>query len=221
MINESEFFKLRYKNRIDAVLLCLIEINNISDKKQRKNELTKRLKDVQQSNPINKNYIIKELHNQGIDYTQSKRQFDIKYPKYDEYYKSYYSTERSHFFSDSQELINWFTKQNNSCGYCRVTKVELSEIVLIRGGTLTLNQGTKRSKGTLEIERLKPSDENNDNFGYTYDNCILSCPLCNNAKSNLIDEDGWKKFFIKPMREYYESILNKKLLIEESINKCV
>jgi len=62
----------------------------------------------------------------------------------------------------------------------------------------------KRSSGTLEIERLDSS------VGYSEKNMILACPLCNNAKSNLIDEISWRELFVPAMKAYYEKLLQKK-----------
>ena len=42
------------------------------------------------------------------------------------------------------------------------------------------------------------------------DNLVFACPLCNNAKSNLLSSDDWEKFFAKQMREYYDKILGEK-----------
>jgi len=37
------------------------------------------------------------------------------------------------------------------------------------------------------------------------------CPLCNNAKSNLIDEESWRKLFVPAMKEYYRRLLEQKI----------
>jgi len=134
---------------------------------------------------------------------------------YKAYYDLYFNEDRKHFFSKPVELVQWFTEQNSRCGYCLITKSELKSelksIVELRDGKLTLNGLSKRSKGTLEIERLKVDDGSTKDNGYSLDNCILACSLCNNAKSNLIDEYGWKTYFVEPMQKYYESILGRKL----------
>lgn len=94
------------------------------------------------------------------------------------------------------------------CEYCVVTQKELREIVKNRGGKLTLGDGEKRESGSMEIERKKSEN------GYTQNakdgDLIFACPLCNNAKSNLISSDDWEKFFAKQMREYYDKILGEK-----------
>lgn len=71
---------------------------------------------------------------------------------------------------------------------------------------LPLNDAVKRSSGTLEIERRDSSSNS-----YSRDNIILACPLCNNAKSNLIDEKNWRELFVEPMRKYYKILLGEDL----------
>ena len=102
-----------------------------------------------------------------------------------------------------EEILSWYHRQGKKCGYCKVTQDELHLIVKSRKGNLTLNNLQKRSKGTLEIEKRDPTK------GYTFDNdnIILACPLCNNAKSNLIDDGSWKTMFAPIMRQYYDKLL--------------
>lgn len=102
---------------------------------------------------------------------------------------------------DIVKFYDWYKDQRDYCKYCGVTQNQLELIVKIRGGNLTLNQKTKRSNGTLEIEKRNPSD------GYKYGNIILACPLCNNAKSNLIDEKSWCDIFVPAMQAYYNKLL--------------
>lgn len=91
------------------------------------------------------------------------------------------------------------------CEYCGVSQKELKEIVENRGGKLTLGCGEKRESGSMEIERC------NSNESYTQNaknnTLIFACPLCNNAKSNLIDYKDWQEFFAGAMKEYYKKIL--------------
>ena len=181
------YFYLKYGRRIDAA------INNKNTSKI----------------SINKNYIIDELDKENLDYESCIKAFNDKYPNYKEYYDLYYNESRASFFANPDDLLKWFKNQKNRCGYCGVTQKDLKKLAVIRGTSnkpnITLNGKTKRSKGTLEIEKKDPAK------GYTYENCILACPLCNNAKSNLIDEDGWRDKFVSSMQNYYESLLGYKI----------
>ena len=124
------------------------------------------------------------------------------FKRFNDLYSRYFNEQRKELFEKPKALLIWYDKHKESCNYCRITQSQLHRIVESRNGKLTLNQKTKRSKGTLEIEKLDP------NIGYTFDNSVLSCPFCNNAKSNLISEDDWRKFFVPTMKNYFDSILS-------------
>jgi len=113
---------------------------------------------------------------------------------------------RKEDFNDNfRDFYDWYQSKKQKCGYCAISQEELYSLFR-EDQKLPLNDAIKRSSGTLEIER-KDSTENS----YDKKNIILACPLCNNAKSNLIDENDWRNIFVKPMREYYKKILGKDL----------
>ena len=124
------------------------------------------------------------------------------FKKFNDLYSRYFNEQRKELFEKPKELLEWYDKQKESCNYCGITQSELHRIVKSRNGNLTLNQRTKRSKGTLEIEKLNPE------LGYKFQNSVLCCPFCNNAKSNLISENDWRAFFVPAMKKYINSILN-------------
>ena len=150
-----------------------------------------------------KDELAQELNNED----KTIKDLKIRFQRYQELNNLYNNEERQNIFNEPDEIVNWFVTKNSQCGYCGVSQEELHEIVGLRKGNLTLNGKKKRSKGTLEIERLNPALEN----GYQFGNIILACPLCNNAKSNLIDETNWRILFVPAMREYYEELLGKDL----------
>ncbi len=131
--------------------------------------------------------------------------------KYAELESKYNNEKRKKLFKNPEKIVKWFEEQNNMCGYCGVTQDELNEIVVKRNGNLTLNQKTKRKNGILEIEQKTPVNETEKKAYSDFNNLILACPLCNNAKSNLIDESSWREIFVEPMRGYYEKLLRRKL----------
>lgn len=124
---------------------------------------------------------------------------------YHSLWDQYHNEDREEVMLQYGNFMNWWEQQGSSCEYCSITQAELHEIVVNRRDNLTLNNKTKRSKGTLEIDRKNPS------LGYTLDNMLLCCPLCNNAKSNLIEEESWREIFVDPMRKYYGKLLGKQL----------
>jgi 5-methylcytosine-specific restriction endonuclease McrA len=125
-----------------------------------------------------------------------------KFKRFNDLYSKYFNPQRRGLFENPDKLLEWYDKQNGSCNYCEITQSNLYKIVEKRDGNLTLNKKTKRSKGTLEIEKLNPGE------GYTFENSVLCCPLCNNAKSNLISEEDWRSYFAPAMKNYLKSILH-------------
>jgi len=107
------------------------------------------------------------------------------------------------FDDDFSKFYDWYEKQDQKCGYCGISQGELYYLFR-EERKLPLNNAIKRSSGTLEIERK-------DSAGNSYNekNIILACPLCNNAKSNLIDEGNWADFFVEPMQKYYAKLLKE------------
>lgn len=124
-------------------------------------------------------------------------------------YSKFTDKRKDVFNHDFQKFYNWYEKQGQKCGYCEITQEELYQLFDKNERTLPYLENTrkyikapKRSSGTLEIERLDSSDS------YNGENIILACPLCNNAKSNLIDEVSWRELFVPAMKEYYKKLLD-------------
>lgn len=111
-----------------------------------------------------------------------------------------FNPERKNVFNDFEDFYCWFKSKEDSCGYCGISQDKLYKLF---DDKLPLNGKIKRSSGTLEIERLNSAGD------YSKENIILACPLCNNAKSNLIDEDSWREIFVEPMKRYYDKLLNR------------
>jgi hypothetical protein len=118
--------------------------------------------------------------------------------------------------NDFESFFEWYKKQKSHCGYCGITQIELHSLFTYDDNAiLPLNDNwSKNDKGTLQIER-KDSKDNS----YHVSNLILACPLCNNAKSNLIDEVSWRDFFVGAMIKYYEKLLVEKLINDKLLEK--
>lgn len=141
-----------------------------------------------------------------------KEQFNISEEEYNNYVEKFsdiktikakFTKEREKGFETVIEFYNWYKKQPQTCDYCNISQDELNELFTKdKNKKLPLNDAIKRSSGTLEIER-KDSNSNE----YNKENSILACPLCNNAKSNLIDEENWRELFVPAMQKYYKKLL--------------
>jgi len=113
-----------------------------------------------------------------------------------------FTTKRKEAFNNNfKEFYNWYKGETKECAYCGISQESLTKIFQ-EERILPLNEATKRSSGSLEIERR---DSTTNSYGK--DNIILACPLCNNAKSNLIDEQSWKDCFVPAMKKYYAKLL--------------
>jgi 5-methylcytosine-specific restriction endonuclease McrA len=127
-------------------------------------------------------------------------------------YNKFTGQRKESFKHDFRKFYDWYQDQDQKCGYCDVTQEELDtlfhkdrRILPYLDSKRKLVKAPKRSSGTLEIERVDSSDS------YNSENIILACPLCNNAKSNLIDEESWREFFVPAMKQYYKKLLDSKM----------
>ena len=107
------------------------------------------------------------------------------------------------FKNDFSKFYKWYKKQLQECYYCGTTQEMLTGI--FRKGRKILPYSSKkgflkRSTGTLEIERL------DSNLDYSEGNLVLACPLCNNAKSNLISANHYKEYFSYKMSQYLKHL---------------
>lgn len=192
-INEQyikEYFKIKY-------------IDKINDYERIANNENKNINNIKDS----------YLNKGGIDkYYCDKLGFDIDYlseikkyfNEFNTFYNSYYNNERKEIFQ-SFEIFKWFNEHKNKCGYCEITQSDLHKIKESRNGNFTLNKKKKRKNATLEIEQ---KDCTLEEYG-SLENLIFACPLCNNAKSNLISEEDWRKYFVKQIKAYYKDILKQ------------
>ena len=160
--------------------------------------------------------------NQHVDFLEKgtiiadfKKRFEISEEEFDLFTERYSDipvikskfTESRKNENNIIEFYDWYVEQNQSCDYCGITQNELHKLFTNNPETKILplnNNWSKNDKGTLQIER-KDSTKNS----YSISNLILACPLCNNAKSNLISEEDWRKYFVKQIKAYYKDILKQ------------
>jgi len=112
-------------------------------------------------------------------------------------------TRQTAFKNDFSKFYKWYMRQSQECYYCGTTQEMLTDI--FRKGRKILPYSSKkgflkRSTGTLEIERL------DSNLDYSEGNLVLACPLCNNAKSNLISANNFKEYFSYNMSQYLKHL---------------
>ena len=104
------------------------------------------------------------------------------------------------FGDDFEAFFAWWCEKTPAngirrCCYCGIYENTLKDAF------------EKRSfSGELQIERKNPDGD------YSADNCEFACVICNNAKSDMISAEDFKKFFVPGIIEYWAHI-------EEEIKK--
>ena len=85
---------------------------------------------------------------------------------------------------------NGFEQHKAKCYYCGTTQEELDKIFDEKKGFISSNKFGK----TMQIERLDSKKVGNEK-NYAPENTVLACPLCNNAKSDMISATDFKQYF--------------------------
>ncbi len=108
-------------------------------------------------------------------------------------------SERKDGFGSFKAFYEWFLAQKDKCHYCGTSQDELKR--LFDKGAIS----SKKFSATLHIERK------NANKGYNAQNCVLACALCNNAKSDMISEPNFQKYFANSVKEFVNDLLLGKI----------
>lgn len=91
------------------------------------------------------------------------------------------SLKREGLFKDYKSFKKWYLSQYEKppiCHYCDIPEAQFEKV----WGIFYKTRGRR-----LEIDRK-------DNvIGYTLENCVLACSVCNNAKSNKFEYQEFKK----------------------------
>ncbi|AJC84254.1 hypothetical protein IMC75_05135 [Campylobacter peloridis] len=108
-------------------------------------------------------------------------------------------------FEDMKKFAMWYekaylkieNKSNLQCYYCGIDEKNLED--LFEKKLITSKKPS--FSGSLQIERLDPDK------GYNEENCVLACCICNNAKSDMISAENFKKYFKTPIENFYKDLL--------------
>lgn len=124
-----------------------------------------------------------------------------KYQRIEKLFKNQYTSNKSRKegFGSFKTFYNWYKEQGNRCYYCETDAKTLKELFDNR----QLNSG--KFNDTLHIERLEPKEP------YSPNNCKLACSLCNNAKSDLISNENFKKYFSIGMKAFLSDLHGNKI----------
>lgn len=111
------------------------------------------------------------------------------------------------FNGSFEAFLAWWCEKTPEDGIRRCYYCEVDERALKDAFDLKIISSKKRSfSGELQIERKNPNED------YSADNCEFACVICNNAKSDMISAEDFKKFFVPGIKKYWKHI-------EEEIKK--
>ncbi len=98
-------------------------------------------------------------------------------------------------------FLDWWISKMDADGNCHCCYCEVSESTVQAAFREGLIHSKKPSfNGNLQIERKNPLG------GYNRDNCEFACVICNNAKSDMISYDDFKKYFAGGVKQYWGHI---------------
>lgn len=84
-------------------------------------------------------------------------------------------------WSQFKDFYTWYKNKNKECFYCKSTLQQVTDY-LKNEETKSKNAHKRKKRGAaFEIDRK------NHNSKYSSEDCVISCYLCNNAKSDLIE----------------------------------
>ena len=114
-------------------------------------------------------------------------------------------SKKKDFFVEFEPLsfFKWYLIQKKVCHYCGISEKE--QFDLISKGHLKSKRFFTSEHGTrgrhLEIDRKNPKGP------YSEKNCVLSCYMCNNDKSDLFTENQYLELINKNRVVYLRNLL--------------
>lgn len=98
-------------------------------------------------------------------------------------------------------FLKWWVDQaeqgKHHCYYCGIEESKTKKA--FKTGAIS----SKKFYGSLQVDRKNPEK------GYNADNCVFSCVLCNNAKSDMISETDFKTYFGQATKAFWEHIADE------------
>lgn len=132
---------------------------------------------------------------------------DLKYI-YDRFKKKQ-DNYKGAFNGSFEAFLAWWCEKTpeggiRKCCYCEVDEDTVRAAFAKDEKDKCVISSKKRSfSGELQIERKNPNGD------YCADNCEFACVICNNAKSDMISAEDFKKFFVPGIKEYWKHIEEK------------
>lgn len=130
--------------------------------------------------------------------------------------------ERGDFgFRSFKRFYEWYESTPKKCCYCGISEGDLKKLFKESNDESERNTKPLYSKkcgftSALQVEKLNP------NKPYNESNCKLACAFCNNAKSDMVNADNFKKFaknHIKPLLDGFLGGISNKMPFFEKNNE--
>ena len=122
-----------------------------------------------------------------------------------EIYNKYNTESRKDGFGSFEKFLVWWYSKEGKCIYCGIDETVSASAFVSK---IIPTKKKAWQKGILQIERRIPEK------GYIPENCELACVLCNNAKSDMISDVDFERFFSEATKNYWEYIKTK--IVEKS-----
>ncbi len=103
--------------------------------------------------------------------------------------------------------LDTLQEQNHQCYYCGTSEENLKKLFKINDNDKDKPLYSKKRgfTATLQIEKRNP------NKPYNESNCALICAFCNNAKSDMINDENFREFAKAHIKPLLDEFLNGKL----------
>ena len=132
----------------------------------------------------------------NIDDLRKKQELIAKYERGDFGFRSF------------KNFYEWYESMPKECCYCGTSENDLKKLFK------EINDESERDKkplyskkrgftSALQVEKLNP------NKPYNESNCKLACAFCNNAKSDMVNEDNFKEYFVESIKNFFNSMRKK------------
>lgn len=111
-------------------------------------------------------------------------------------------------FKTFARFYKWYESQPKECYYCGATQEQLNDLFKKNDTDESEWDKTLYSKKTgftaeLQVEKLNP------NKPYNESNCKLACAFCNNAKSDMVNDKNFEKYFAKAIKYFLKDMCEK------------
>lgn len=159
---------------------------------------------------INKNPSTTDALKESKSDIDSETEYYKKYPKVKELksllqdgynrFRSLQKRDPKAFDNEFSNFLNWWYDQESKCYYCSVASSTVEDAFDCSHGEPLIFSEKPSFSGKLQIDKKTPEN------GYNEKNCVFACVLCNNAKSDMISEEDFKKFIAPAFSDYWKEI---------------